>query len=336
MLRSHSDAKEDSGMSKVHDASSCSPSKDAANPHGHSRHCATCSASERSQRLAMERSPLSSIVRHESLVDSRFLRLIVLFSLFIRTQGIVLTTAGQPSASALHPAGAFVRPVRASPLRMDLEASYDMWGVSSDTQASLFDDVAYHRGTDRSAEHAASSVSTTATSPRGSAIRSRSRTERPVPSAIAPSRHGLSSSIASTPRSSSGGIDTRPSLSHLGAPSASLFAPSYHQLHSREELLAALSSSRGRPAVLVFASKACRTCRRLQPKLERAATRAGADFFLVHHDASTDAIFREHGVRLTPTVQVYDAVGTLVDRQVYSTADLPHLSSVLESVAFGI
>lgn len=330
MLRSHSDDERNSGM---HDACICSPSPNAAKPHVPPGH----SASERIQRQETRRSQLISIGCHKRFVDLRLLQLIVVFSMFICTQGLILTT-GQSSVSVLRSTGAFVgpvrMPVRASTLKMDLEDSFDTWGVSSDTQTSLFDEVVYQRVT-RPVMHVTSSVPTTAKPPRGSAIRSRGRTERLVPPASALTHRGIISSTASTRSSSSGGISTR-SSSQLGSSSASLLAQSYHQLYSREQLLAALSSSRGRPTVLLFASKSCRTCRRMQPKIERAAMEAGADFLFVHHDTSTDALFREHDVRLTPTVQVYDAVATLVDKHVCSTADLPHLSGVLESVAFGI
>lgn len=106
------------------------------------------------------------------------------------------------------------------------------------------------------------------------------------------------------------------------------------RLYTAGELEAALSSSRekGLSTVVLFGSKACRTCRLLQPKMEALAARAHAGFLFVQHDRTTKDLFATHGVTQTPTLHVYTGDGTLVDSAVYASSDLPRLSSVLERV----
>lgn len=107
-------------------------------------------------------------------------------------------------------------------------------------------------------------------------------------------------------------------------------APPGRRLYSATEVERALAEHDGlAKTVLVFGAKSCRTCRLVQPKMERMAGRAGARFLYVYHDATTSDVFRAHDVKQTPTVLVYDDAGALIDRAAYSTADLPRFESLL-------
>jgi len=105
--------------------------------------------------------------------------------------------------------------------------------------------------------------------------------------------------------------------------------PAPRRVYSGTELVRALDDHGQRPTVLIFGAKRCRACRLVQPQMERLTTKAGANFLFVYHDVATNGVFAEHEVTQTPTVHVYNAAGALVDRSVYSTADLPRFSSVL-------
>lgn len=107
------------------------------------------------------------------------------------------------------------------------------------------------------------------------------------------------------------------------------------KLRSDAEVTIALGELEGQPTVLLFGARSCRTCRLTQPKLERLAWQSGARFLYVHHGVETREAFAEHAVTATPTIEVYDSEGDLVDRGVYSTAaaDLQRFASVLEEVA---
>jgi len=110
------------------------------------------------------------------------------------------------------------------------------------------------------------------------------------------------------------------------------------RLYSASEMQRALEgeSRDGCPTVLMFGSKACRTCRVIQPKMEKLTAKAGATFLFMHHDASTNAIFSERAVTHTPTVEIYNGRGVLVERAVYAPSDLSRLSSVLDGMMVGI
>lgn len=106
-------------------------------------------------------------------------------------------------------------------------------------------------------------------------------------------------------------------------------APKSRKVESAAELALELSKPSERPTVVVFGAKQCRTCRQVQPKLERAAAKAGASFLHMHYGAKTDELYREHGITHTPTVHVYDRAGELVSSDVYKLADVPKLARVL-------
>lgn len=112
-------------------------------------------------------------------------------------------------------------------------------------------------------------------------------------------------------------------------------ALSPRRIYSRTELTHQMTND-GQRTMLLFGAKACRTCRMLQPKMERIAASAGVRFLYVHFDSYTAPIFVENSVAATPTVFVYDAYGALADRAVYSSASLPQLSLALERAAAGV
>jgi len=112
-------------------------------------------------------------------------------------------------------------------------------------------------------------------------------------------------------------------------------ALSPRRIYSRTELTHQMTND-GQRTMLLFGAKACRTCRMLQPKMERIAASAGVRFLYVHFDSYTAPIFVENSVAATPTVFVYDAHGALTDRAVYSSASLPQLSLALERAAAGV
>lgn len=98
------------------------------------------------------------------------------------------------------------------------------------------------------------------------------------------------------------------------------------------ELAHELSQPSDVPTVVVFGAKTCRMCRMVQPKLEKAAAKAGVPLLYMHYNKKSDDVYRELAISQTPTVHVYDAAGTLVSSDVYKVADVPKLKSVLEEL----
>jgi len=69
--------------------------------------------------------------------------------------------------------------------------------------------------------------------------------------------------------------------------------------------------------------------------MEKISAKAGARFLFMHHDTTTHAFFAERSITHTPTVEVFDAAGTLVEQAVYAPSDLSRLSRVLDSILVG-
>ena len=106
------------------------------------------------------------------------------------------------------------------------------------------------------------------------------------------------------------------------------------RLLSASELSAALAEpTGGLPTILLFGAKTCRMCRRLQPLMENAARDAGARFWHVQHDRTTDELFEAYGVTHTPTVMLYDGAKELVHRAVYGASEVQRLASMLGAMA---
>lgn len=99
---------------------------------------------------------------------------------------------------------------------------------------------------------------------------------------------------------------------------------------SAAELALELSMPPAVPTVVIFGAKMCRTCRSVQPKVERLATKMGARVLFLHHDKESEPAFREHGIKQTPTIQVYDENGSMISTGVYKVSDVSKLQSVLE------
>jgi len=106
------------------------------------------------------------------------------------------------------------------------------------------------------------------------------------------------------------------------------------RLLSASELSAALAEpTGGLPTILLFGAKTCRMCRRLQPLMENAARDAGARFWHVQHDRTTDELFEAYGVTHTPTVMLYDGAKELVHRAVYGASEVQRLARMLGAMA---
>merc|ERR1719240_2402926 len=106
-------------------------------------------------------------------------------------------------------------------------------------------------------------------------------------------------------------------------------------MRTSAELRQRLKRADGTPTLLVFATKRCRACRVLVPKLERIAKQRGVHLLTVYHDSVTDAAFVEHEVSETPTTCVYDGSGTQVSHQVYMADELPQLEELLTMLTQG-
>jgi len=254
------------------------------------------------------------VVKHEISVDVRLLYLVLFSSLVVGASGLAI--------GATSPVGMGVG--RSSAVHMDLEDS--SYGSSS-----LF--AIHHTSSPTSFYRAPSAVDV--------ALPPRRKTLDDVNFATvgrlepflrdASSQVPLKSVAHSLSHQATVNPDASASDLKLGV------VPAPRRVFSEAELLSALGDPRGRPTVLVFGSKACRTCRLLQPKMQRSAFKHGARFLFVYHDAVTKDIFASRDITQTPTVQVFDAHGSLADHNVYGSADLPRLESVLGGLdVFGI
>jgi len=283
----------------------------------HARCKAVCLVVERSSRKHLSTTTLTVDVWLLKLVSL----LAVLSSLGTAT-GLVMGS-GMPTT----PLRRTMTTTRLSTPSMDLEEMYDMWGVSSASQAAPVD-------------RPTSAFRRAARSPRAepaSATAARKSQERLFPTeTLTASRvwRAPSSVAPDGGRTAATTMTQAATLTAAAAPAAAPAAaapaaPAPRRLFSGSELVRALDEHGQRPTVLVWGAKACRTCRRVQPQMERLAAKAGANFLFVYHDVATNGLFAEHEVTQTPTVHVYDAAGALFDRAVYSAADLPRFSSVL-------
>jgi len=201
-------------------------------------------------------------------------------------------------------------PPRASIPSMDLEDLTDLWGVSSATRMGFMPvnqltPIALHRATPQN-----SRLPTVF-----NCISNLERMSEP---------HHLPATVATVATAEAEGeTATKAEMAPL--------AP--QRLHTRAELLKALDDRGGDPIVLLFGAKACRTCRRLLPTLAQLGRRASARVYYVYYDTTTQHLFVEHAISVTPTVHVYDGTsGALLEHGVYySAAHLSHLSRVLET-----
>ena len=77
-------------------------------------------------------------------------------------------------------------------------------------------------------------------------------------------------------------------------------------VRSVPEFKARVGSSCSGLSVVFFASRSCRSCRAVTPKIERVAVEyeGQADFFRVYHDDAR-RLFSLLGMRTMPTVQIY-------------------------------
>lgn len=301
------------------------------------------SASRKTRSPFMQQSNRRHRTVHIVAVDW-LVQLLLLMSMLTTVSGLVL--------SHTMPINLGGRPVRAAVPTMDLEDTYDMWGVSSATQAAPTSYAPYSRPRWGGTTEGNAVVSTAATM----AVQKRRHV---FPDTDAPEtyrwqlRRDLTRTLhatavipdgdqmVSTPR------DTVPRDTEAAQPErhealpaketvqamaaeAAVGEPASRRLYTDTELLDVLSEHDGRPTVLVFGAKSCRACRRIQPKLERLAASMGARFYFIYHDVSTSALFAQHAITQTPTVQVYSGSGALYERAVYSGADLAHFSSVLD------
>lgn len=217
---------------------------------------------------------------------------------------LFLSTLGTATSLVLSTTATSRRVSRTATPTMDFESLYDVWGVSS---ATLLPPV----------------------------LRTTTRCRAPETSSawkgredIFPVDTHVFEALGERDARATSSVSARTSSRLTSQVMADAATP--RRIYSRTELSRALSETDGQPTVLVFGAKTCRTCRRIQPKMEQLTRKAGARFLYVYHDSATDAIFAEHEISQTPTVQVFDRVGALVDRTVYSGADLPYFSRVLD------
>lgn len=110
-------------------------------------------------------------------------------------------------------------------------------------------------------------------------------------------------------------------------------APEPRQLRSSQELAAVMAAPwTGIPKVVFYGAKGCRTCHALQPKLQRLAAKARAEFVFMHYGKDTHEAYAQQAITHTPTVNVYDGAGSLVDSAAYAPRDVNKFATVLASV----
>lgn len=270
----------------------------------------------------------SSAVTHTLTVDAWLLSLLLLFSFAVPANGFVLLgnavaargVNGQHSSSAVTHMNMAAGSAIQSDRDLDAAMSFLSWKSKTRDLDAAKSFVSWKSKQTPDAEMPPAEPPGSDLENVMSFLKWKSKT-RPIESEFS-SRHQLAGELAAE-------VASRAAKSGRRGATSTTLKP--RQVNSAAELALELSKPFEEPTVVIFGAKSCRSCRQMQPRIEKVAKKAGAKLLFLHYGRETDSVYRQHEIKHTPTVHVYGRDGNLLDSTVYNKpSELSQLMSILE------